>query len=69
MGKQVKILCDNCERDITSTGASPQFRLHLKAEPLPHTSNSIHAIMVCPPIKEDKYFCNLSCLEGWCISD
>jgi len=65
MGKQVQILCDNCSRDITSTGASPQFRLHLVAEALPHTGNTIHAVRVYPPIKEDKYFCSLSCLEAW----
>jgi hypothetical protein len=65
MGKQIQILCDNCSRDLTSTGASPQFRLHLMAEALPHTSVAIHAVMVYPPIKEDKYFCGLSCLEAW----
>lgn len=65
MGKNTQILCDGCNEDITSTEARPAFRLHLSAEPLPHVSGGIYAVKVYPPIKEDKYFCGISCLKTW----
>ena len=61
--KEVKITCDNCGKDITTTGAMPTYRLHLSAEPLPHTGNAVFAVMVYPPIENDKYFCDVKCLK------
>lgn len=67
MGKivQITITCDYCNKSIASTGKMPRFRLHLASEPLSHTSNMIFAVMVPPPITEDKYFCDLPHLLGW----
>lgn len=65
MAKTVRILCDHCGGDITTTGKMPAFRLRLAAEALEHAVNVIHAVNVHPPIKEDAYFCNLFCLGGW----
>lgn len=63
--KTIKIVCDNCGDDITTTGAYPAFRLCLKSEPLPHTGNSTMDVHVLPPIDQDKYFCGKNCLVEW----
>lgn len=60
----VVILCDFCDRDITSTEAMPGFRLHLRAEALPHVG-FVYTVLVRPPIRTEKYFCGLSCLGDW----
>jgi hypothetical protein len=65
MSKEVKVICDGCGKDITSTGGIPDFRLHLESQKLPHSSNIIAAVLVYPDIEEDCYFCNLQCLERW----
>jgi len=65
MPKDVKITCDSCGENITSTKKTPCFRLHLSAEVLPHTSDSISAVLVWPPIDQDCYFCGLACLKEW----
>lgn len=63
--REVKITCDGCGKDITNTAQMPAFRLHLLAEALPHTSNSVYAVLVYPPIESDCYFCDTSCLKSW----
>lgn len=63
--REVKINCDGCGKDITSTDAMPRFRLHLLAEALSHTSAIVYAIIRQPPIEEDCYFCDFDCLRNW----
>jgi len=63
--REVKITCDGCGKDITNTAQMPAFRLHLLAESLPHTSNSVYSVRVYPPIKRDCYFCDTECLKSW----
>ncbi len=67
MAKEVMVLCDGCGRDITfaKVAMPPAFRLHLRAEALPQLNTPVLLVLVQPPIKEDKYFCNFSCLAGW----
>ena len=60
MARETKITCDGCGKDITSTA-----QLHLLAESLPHTSNSVYAVLVYPPIESDWYFCDTKCLQRW----
>lgn len=61
----IRIICDYCGDNLTSTGRTPKFRLHLKSESVPHGGGSVFAVIVYPDIEEDKYFCNLSHLLGW----
>jgi len=65
MGKDIKITCDNCEKDLSSTAGMPDFRLKLSSESLPNTSDITFAVYVSPDIDEDLYFCGLGCLKEW----
>ena len=69
MSREVRISCDHCNEDITSAGSMPTFRLRLVAEALPHASKIVNAVLVQPPIKEDKYFCDFICLGEWLRKD
>jgi len=63
--EKVEVTCDHCGADITTTGKTPAFRLHLSAERLPHTSGAVYAVLVHPPLDADCHFCNLACLKDW----
>lgn len=65
MTKEVKISCDSCGKDITSTGGIPGFRLHLASEILPMREGPVAAVLVYPDIDNDMYFCDLRCLADW----
>jgi hypothetical protein len=60
-----KVTCDNCNADLTNTGAMPRFRLRLSSEGLTHNSDMIYAVMVFPEIERDHHFCSKSCLREW----
>lgn len=68
MPKITKIVCDNCGKDLATTGAMPRFRLFLGSEAVPHNSSTTHAVRVYPEIKAGCYFCDLLCLKGWLVS-
>lgn len=59
------ITCDNCEKDITKTGAMPTFRLKLSSEALPQEGGITFAVVVYPLLDGDKYFCDRICLVEW----
>ena len=70
MPKETKITCDLCLRDLTTTGASPDYRLKLNAEKLPHDFGEagggiVYSVLVYPPISKDAYFCAIPCLRQW----
>lgn len=61
----ITIKCDSCDNDLTKGGSCPSFRLCLSAELKPNDTDIICAVMVCPPIAEEQYFCGLTCLKAW----
>jgi len=63
--KTERVICDNCGKDITETGAMPAYRLRLTAEQLEHNTKFVHAVLIYPPLPADLYFCNLQCLATW----
>ena len=64
MPKKIRVSCDHCGEDISSTGSMPTFRLRLIAEALPHLARSIKAVLVRPPIKEELVtFCHRLSLQ------
>ncbi len=67
MGKDVKITCDECGRDITTTGNSIDYRLAIKSERIPSCGGAVTDMMICPPIDSDKYFCGWRCFQEWCL--
>lgn len=67
--KEIKITCDHCNRDLTTTGSMPDYRICLSAESMPHDTNVIYSVMVYPPFDRDKFFCGLECLKKWLLKE
>jgi hypothetical protein len=67
MGKSVKIICDNCGRDLTITGNSIDYRLALMNQSIPSRGGAVTDVMVYPPLDSDKYFCGWGCFCEWCL--
>lgn len=63
--KKTTYTCDQCNKDLTYTGAVPAYRISLFAEKLFHQANAIAAIYIYPPIDEPHHFCGLNCLHEW----
>ena len=66
MPKKVEITCDFCQKDLTTVESGfDEYRFHLSAEGIYNTSNISFGAVRSHPMKNDCYFCDLSCLEGW----
>lgn len=65
MGKEIKIICDGCGRDITYTGNSIDWRLALRNEEIPSYSGTVTDMYIPPQIDKDVYFCGIECLKKW----
>jgi len=63
MGAEIKIICDTCDKDITTCEGGLDYRLYLLAQKVPNRSNIQLDLCVRPPIDDDMYFCSLRCLE------
>lgn len=61
------VVCDNCQHEISCTTNSVDYRLALKVKALPIKPGISYVtdMLMYPPIKEDKHFCNLYCLKKW----
>ena len=69
MPKEIKITCDNCDKDITYTDRMPAYRVVIDCERLQNVSNSEFAINVIPPIPNTLYFCSLGCMKNYFEKD
>jgi len=63
--KTTTITCDSCEKDLTTTGNSIDYRLALKNERIPCRSGPVTCMMKYPALENDVYFCGLNCLYEW----
>lgn len=64
--KKVEITCDFCAKDLTTVNSGfDEYRLCLSSQGIYNTSNIRFGMEKYPPIKNDCYFCSLSCLKGW----
>lgn len=59
------IKCDHCGHDITSTGNSVDYRLHLEVQEKPHHGCTITDMYILPPLDRDYDFCGMNCLTKW----
>ncbi len=68
MTYEIKITCDNCDKDLTYTSNAIDYRLTLKDEKkrtYPDT-NVVTSMMIYPSLKDgEKNFCGLGCLKIW----
>lgn len=65
MSKLVRIVCDNCNSDLTDTGNSIDWRLALINERKECRDVAVTNMMIYPSIDRDAYFCGLGCLRAW----
>jgi hypothetical protein len=71
MPKTIKIICDQCKRDITYTGNCEDYKLVLSNESIPHNPecSAVTCMASYPHIDHDVYFCNARCLKDWVINN
>jgi hypothetical protein len=67
MAIKSNITCDSCERDLTLTTNSIDYRLVLKSERKLCAEGAVTDMLIYPPINSDKHFCGLGCLQKWAI--
>lgn len=60
-----KIICDNCNCDLTDTEGIVAYRLNLTCEKIPNISGYTCDVMIYPPINQQLNFCGLGCLKNW----
>jgi hypothetical protein len=66
MPREVKVTCDQCGRDITSTGNCEDWRLALVNERIPHYGRGTSTLMsIQRCLDKDYYFCGFMCLKTW----
>jgi hypothetical protein len=63
--KTVTITCDTCERDITTTGNSVDYRLAVLSQSIPSRGGIVTDMMIYPVLDRDYYFCSLNCFREW----
>lgn len=65
--KSVRITCDRCEANLTSTGNCEDFRLLLSPEAIPSVGGFVTAMVMLPALDRDYHFCGWKCLVGWVL--
>lgn len=66
MRKQ-SLICDNCGTELVEDTQYPaKFSLELTAINTGYnTSDITYAVIVKPPFREAKHFCNIQCITEW----
>jgi hypothetical protein len=60
-----RVVCDYCERDLTSVGMVEEYRLSLTIEQIPPMRRGGILGGPTPPITREHHFCTIKCLAGW----
>ncbi len=61
--KTTTILCDNCERDLSSSGNSIDYRIALLNQGIPSRGGFVTDVMLYPHLEHDRYFCGVRCMR------
>lgn len=65
MPKETKVTCDNCGKDLTSTGNCQDWRIALVNDRIPSRGGVVTAMASSPCLKHNLYFCGLDCLKQY----
>lgn len=65
MPKEVKITCDQCGADLTTTGNCEDYRIALRNESIQSRSGFVTVMGASPHLKSNAYFCGTRCLAKW----
>lgn len=65
--KVIKVTCDTCQRDISTTGNCEEFCILLRDEPMPQADGCVAVTTMAPKrwIGDDRHFCSDKCLREW----
>jgi len=64
--KVLKVTCDGCGRDLSSTGNSDDKRIMMCMEFIPNPGPTSTALAVADPLPQSPcHFCSLECLKVW----
>lgn len=63
--KKTIITCDQCDKDITTTGNCEDWRLILKNEEIPAFDSMVTDMAISPILSDDRYFCSRECHFVW----
>ena len=65
MGQEIKIICDNCNRDLTYSMGGYDHCLMLKDRKFGPNSSIVLDYYMNPLLESDKFFCGFGCLKKW----
>ena len=65
MTMQVKVTCDKCGKDITTTGNCENWRLAVINEPIPSRGGVVTLMHAEPVLETNLYFCSWNCIDGY----
>lgn len=67
MSQKIEIRCDQCDKDLTYTTNSIDWRLALtnEAKAIKPGIQVVTDMMIYPAIKHNSHFCGLNCLQKW----
>ena len=68
MPKELKISCDSCGRDLTSTTNCEDYRIALLNDSIPSIGEPVTAMAVYPPLRQDHYLCDIKCLKEFVVT-
>ena len=63
--KATTVTCDQCQRDLATTGNCVDYRIALLNERIPSTGGFVTAMNIEPKLKQDYHFCGWKCLCDW----
>jgi hypothetical protein len=63
--KKVEVTCDQCGRDLTTTGNCEDFRIVLANESIPSWGGAVTSMAIYPPLEGTAHFCGVLCLGKW----
>jgi hypothetical protein len=66
--KAVKVTCDQCKKDLTTTGNCEGYRIALSSEPIPSCGGAVTAVAAHADFPQPLHFCGYKCFEQWAKS-
>jgi hypothetical protein len=65
MSMEVKVTCDACNTDITTTENCVAYRIIVESESVPSRGNVVTLAHRSPPYTTARHFCGRVCLQKW----
>lgn len=63
----IRIRCESCGRDLTTTNNCEDYRIALVSERIPSEEGPVTDMAISPLIETTKRFCSFYCLTNWIV--